>query len=90
MEQAVVELDFVGRLNHRYGEGTPGGGKSIKKSTEVGSSQALAVAGGERRGAVGSWTSEGGGSPRLWARELGLDRVSSREPLRVCPKRVSG
>lgn len=86
----MVELDFVGWLNHRYGGGTPGGGKSIKKSMEVGSSQALAVAGGERRGAVGSWTSEGGRSPRLWARELGLDRVSSREPSRVCPKRVSG
>lgn len=79
-------------VKHGYGEGTPHGGRSIKKGLEVGGIRSWLsqeVIAGERwsPGSVEGADHQGQGRQ---AREFGLYHVSSREPLRAHPKKVSG
>ena len=78
-------------VKHRYGEGIPHGGRSIKQGLEV--------------GGLRHWLSQEGIAGEQWgpgrvegadhqgqghqAPEFGLYHVGRREPLRAHPKRVS-
>lgn len=79
-------------VKHGYGEGTPHGGRSIKKGLQVGGIRSWLsqeVIAGEQwsPGSVEGADHQGQGHQ---AREFGLYCVSSREPWRVHPRKGSG